>query len=97
LTAEYRIAVSCLETAGYFSHLLLASLTVFLFRKTTWCFFHTHDSRKIGQPLPVWCMGAAFDWAGWWACLMPHNQFINDVSAVHTTASRSRERLTGSY
>jgi len=27
---------------------------------------------------------------------MLHDKFIDDVSAVHTTASHSRERLTGS-
>jgi len=41
-------------------------------------------------------MGAPFDGAGRRAFLVLNNQFIDDVSAVHATASHSHERLTGS-
>jgi len=52
--------------------------------------------RKKEQWLPLWGTGATFDWAGRRAFLVLNNQFIDDVSAVHATASHSHERLTGS-
>ena len=54
------------------------------------------DGRKKRKQLPLWRMWATPNGTGWRAFLVLHNQFIDDVSAVHATTSHSHDRLTGS-
>jgi hypothetical protein len=44
----------------------------------------------------IWGMGTTFNGAWRRNFLVVKNQFINNVAAVHTTASRSSEWVTGS-
>ena len=52
--------------------------------------------QEEGKWLPLWRMGATSGGAGRRAFLVLNNQLIDNVSAVHATASHSHERLTGS-
>jgi len=79
-----------------------AALTKFTFNKPITSLSSPLDQLDSGQiqpedrPSPIWSMRSTFNGAWRRYFLMVKNQFINNVSTVHTTTSHSPERLTGS-